>query len=134
MPDELDVLVREVERGFEVGEQVQEVVAKGRERSGDAARQLREREPEVRVGPGRDDGVDRLGLRQVLLAGEEGAQRELARLGRPGAGAQKIGDEPFDQRRRADGVQFREVLPGVRPRAGEEVERRPGAGSGRRRG
>ena len=99
LPHELDVLIREIDRGFEVGEQAQEVVAQGRQRAGDSARQLRKGLPEVRVGPGRDDGIDRLGLRQVLLAGEEGAQRELARLGRPRTDAEQVGNEPFNEGR-----------------------------------
>jgi hypothetical protein len=92
------------------------------ERLRDAAGELGEGGGQVSVGAGLDDRLNRLGLREVLLAGEERPQGELAGLGRPGAGAEQVGDEPFDERRRADRVKLGEVLSGVRVRAGEEVQ------------
>ena len=65
---------------------------------------------------------DRFGLRQVLLAREERPHGELARSRRSRPGRKQIGDESFDKWGRTDRVQFRDVLPGVRPRACEEVK------------
>jgi hypothetical protein len=96
---ELDVLVGEVQRRLHVGQQVQQVVAQPLQRPGDAARQLRQRAPQVGVGAGLDHRQDGLRAGQVLLAGEERPQGELAGPGRSGAGGEQVGDQPLDQRR-----------------------------------
>ena len=108
------------------------------ERLGDAAGELGEGLLQVGVGAGLDDRVHGLGLRQVLLAGEERPQGELPRPGRPGPAREQVGDQPLHERRRAEGVELGEVLPGVGVRAGEEIvnrrEQRRDAGEAERAG
>ena len=123
LSDELDGLVREVERGFEVREEVEQVVAEGFERPCDAPASCASA-VQVRIGPRLNDRVNGLCLRKVFLPREERAERELARIGRSRAGGKKVCHKTLDEGGRADDVQFREVLARVRSWTGEKVERR----------
>ena len=101
--DRVDVgLLAEIEVGLELGDEVEQAVARGEDRTREAARELLERGVELRLGRRLDDPEDGLGPRQVDPTGEEGPERELARLGRgghrgpgigPGTGS-RIGGQP----------------------------------------
>ena len=56
---------------------------------------------------------DGLGLRQIALAVEERAQRELAGLGQPGAGAHGRAHDAFEQHRVAVRADLDDILAGV---------------------
>src|SRR5262249_29238336 len=75
--DEADVLFGEIEPGLDVREKVQQVFTQLLQWKRDAARQLRERLPQLVLIVGFDHAQDGLGARQVELAGEKCPKREL---------------------------------------------------------
>ena len=128
-----NVLLREIEPGFDVGEQVQQIARASRATAASSppascASACCSSSSRVRF----DHAEDGLGLRQVLLAGEKRPHREFARPGGTGAGVEQCRNEQIDQRRRRDGVNLDAVLTGVALRAGHVDQRRPAAASGRR--
>ena len=104
--DQRQVLVGEIESGFEVAEQVQQGVAEPVQRLGQPAGQLSQGDVEfVGIG-GVDHAEHRFGLREVDPAGEERSERELARLGQSRPGRAALPHDGLQQRRGADRVQF----------------------------
>ena len=85
--DEANVLIGKIERGFDIGEQVEQIVAQQGERLGHAAGKLLERLRQFAARVCLDDAEHRLRAGQIELAGQEGAQREFAPLSGPCAGA-----------------------------------------------
>ena len=71
------------------------------DRPGQTAGQLLQRGVELRRGLCVDDAEHRLGPSQVDPAREEGAKRELTRLGMSGASGQAVRQDELDQRRRS---------------------------------
>src|SRR5688572_28575904 len=68
---------------------------------------------------GIDEIGHRLGLREVELAFEEGATRELARLRKPRAGVEAGAQDLLQHHRPAVALELEHVLPGVGARRGE---------------
>ncbi len=121
--DELKVFVGEIEAGFDVGKQVEQVVAQGFQGPADAAGELSEGLLEFIAAAGLDDGEDGFGASEVEFSGEEGAQGELAGLGRARTGFEEFGDQQVNKGRGGDGVHFDEVLAGVGSRLRPDEER-----------
>ena len=99
--DERQVLVGKVQPGLQVGQQFQQIVAQQPQGTGQPAGKLLQRGVEFRRAGGVDHSQHGLGLGQVDASGEERAERELARLGRPCAAgadarttASRSGGEP----------------------------------------
>src|SRR5690606_29905466 len=108
-----NALLRVVEAGLELGVGGGDV----RLHLPDAAAE-RAGEPAGGVAPGRlgrgvDDVEDRLGLRQVELAVEVGAERELAGPGRTGAGREAEVEDASQHCGPAVRLELDDVLPGV---------------------
>ena len=104
-------LVGEVEVGLEMGQDVEQAVAEPHDRPGEAAGELLQGGVELRRGPRVDHAEHRLGPRQVDPAREEGAERELARLGLPGPSGQAVRQQQAQQRGGADRVDLGQRLP-----------------------
>ena len=114
-------LVREVDRGFHVGEQVEQVVPQPSEGRAGATRQTVEGGGELGGSTRLDHREHRLRLHEVEPAREEGAEGELAPAGHPRAVATRRGDQGVDERRRARQVHLRQG-PTDRPSRSRPVE------------
>ena len=113
---ERNVLVGEVQRGLHVGQQVQQVLAQPLQRTRQAAGQLDQRPFQLALVAGLDDGLHRLGPRQVELAGQKRPHGEFARPRGASAGSQQRRRQEIEQRRTGERVNFDDVLAGVRVR------------------
>ena len=134
---EIDVLVGKVECRLGERSQLDQRLDLGADRARELPRQAARRSP----GRGRRRRVDQvghtLGLREVELAVEERAQRELARLGEPRPELDAAGEQEPQHRRPPVAVQFDDVLAGVGLRRRKVeceplVDDRPGAVAERR--
>ncbi len=91
--NERDVFVREVDPGFNFDQQAHQAFAQTPEFLRQGAAELLQRNPQAGLGTGRNQVHDRLGLREIESAVQEGALREFPRLGEPRA-AQEEGLHP----------------------------------------
>ena len=120
--DKMDVFLGEVEPSFDVGEQVEQILAELLQWLGHAAGKLCQRVLQL-IAAGRvDDAENRLRARQVELAREKRTHGEFARERRTGAGLQTVGDQRIKDRPARQRVQLDHVLPGVAARSGEVVD------------
>ena len=87
--DEVIALVGKIERRFELGDDVEQLLLDRRDRRRQRAFELIERGPRLQRRDRVDQIRDGLGLDEIELLIEERAQRELARLGEPRAGVDR---------------------------------------------
>ncbi|MPM97681.1 hypothetical protein SDC9_144858 [bioreactor metagenome] len=95
------------------------------DRAAEAAGELPGRHPESAVAAGADQIADRLGLRQVELAVDEGAQGEFAGLGAPRPAGQHRRHGPAHRHHAAVAMEFDDILAGVARRS-RHVDRQRG--------
>ncbi len=97
---------------------MQQIVAQPSQRTGQSAGELFQRGFEFRGAGGVDHSQNGLGLGQVDASGEECAERELARLGRPRASGAGRPHDGLQKRRRTEGVNLSHRLACVTSPAG----------------
>ncbi len=119
---ELDRLIGEIETGFEIGQQVDEIPPQHDNLRRKPSRQLVEGRLQLAVVTGVDYAQNRLGLGQVDPPGEKGAQSEFAGLGRAYLAREKLRQNGFENRRRRNRVQFGERLSGITPAVRPEIK------------
>ena len=122
--EEIDLLLGEVQGGFDQHPQLDQAVAQPADLAAERTGQRPTGAARGGFGAGVDQVGDGLGLRQVQLAVEEGAARELTRLGQPhpqrGIGLQAARQQQLQHHRAAVGLQFQHMLAGVGMRRREE--------------
>ena len=120
--DEVVALVRKVQRRFQPRHQVEQRLVDGADRRGGGSFQLVEGDARLARGDRGDQVVYRLRLHQVDAAVKKSPERELARLGQPGAGRARRRDDLPERHRTAVPADLHDVLAGVGPR-GRKVRR-----------
>ena len=112
--DDLDVLIREIERDLHQRRKIGEALAKVGNPAAQVARKHGRRGAELRFAPCTNEGLHCLRLGQIETAVHEGAPCEFARTGRPRAGARERGENGAQQGGIAEGVDLHDVLARVR--------------------
>jgi hypothetical protein len=120
--DELDVLVDEIQAGFELCQQVQQLAPHPMQRSGQAAGQLPE--GDIKLGPAArvNDRQHGFGLRQIQTPGQEGSQREFSGPGQPSARGAHGPQRRVQHGRRTHRMQLGQRLTRIASRPGPEVQ------------
>ena len=117
----MNVLFGEIERGLNVGEEIEQIVASSLQGASHAPCKLFERLFQLVARAGLDDGVDGFGASQIEFAGQKSSECELARLGSAAAGLEKLSNQQLHQRRAREHVNLGEILSGVAVRCGPEI-------------
>lgn len=117
---ELHILLREIQLQFQQGDQLQQPVAQPVERRRVAAAQLCRGQRMGRARRGGDQIGDGLGLREVELSGQIGADGEFARLGHAGSGRAQQAEHLRDDVGGAVAREFDRILARVGVRRAEE--------------
>jgi len=110
--EEVDLFLGEVDRGFDVGAQVDQALEQGIDALRELALQAARGGAGLGFGSGGDEVGDGFGLREVDAPMAEGALAELAGPGAAGAERHAAGEQQVEHDRAAVGVQFDHVFAG----------------------
>ena len=123
--DEVIALVREIERRFQLDDEIEQRLADLRHRARERAVELIEGLPRLRRRHRVDQIGDRFRLHEIDASVKKRAQRELTRRRQPRACAQRGGDDAFEQNRTAVRGDLDDVFAGVGMRRAERTSRPP---------
>ena len=111
--DEVIALVGEIHRRLEARGQIEQFPVERADGPGERALELIEGHARLEGSDGIDEIRHGLGLHEVHAPVQEGAQRELARLGKPRAGVDGGAHDAAHQRQAAVGADLDDILGGV---------------------
>ena len=120
----LHVVLGKVDAGFEQGNQLHQRLLDRRNAAAERAAHLAGGLAGLGQRLRLDQVAHRLGLRQVQLAGEKGALRELARLGQPRAQLQRALQQQLQHHRRAVRGNLHQIFGGIGVGRGKESDHR----------
>ena len=117
--DEVIALVGEIHRRLEARRQIEQLPIERADGPRERALELIERHARLQRRDGVDEVRHRFRLHEIEAAVQEGAKRELARLGKPRAGGDGRAHDLAQQRQAAVGADLDDILGGVGMRSRE---------------